>query len=110
MTRLTLPTAVTDYFTLMAGADKRATIDVFTPDARVADDGQTYAGRDEILGWLSTAASEYTVTTTRLGAETAGDTVTVSIRLDGNFPGGTVNLRNVFTLQGALIGALEIAP
>lgn len=106
-----LPTAVTGYFTLMEGADKRATIDVFHPDARVTDDGQTYLGRPEILRWLSGAASEYTVTSTRLGAEAAGDTATVIIRLDGNFPGGTVILRNVFTLSPAgLISTLTIAP
>jgi len=106
-----LPDAVTDYFTQMDAADKRATIDVFTADARVRDDGHTYTGRDEILGWLSTAASEYTVTSTRLGADTAAGTTTVTIRLDGNFPGGTVTLRNIFTLHpDGLISALTITP
>lgn len=100
MTILTdLPTAITDYFTLLNAADKRATINVLTPDAVVTDDGKTYRGRDEILRWLSTAASEYTVTTTRLSAESSGDTVTVTTRLEGDFPGGLVDLRNIFTLH-----------
>jgi ketosteroid isomerase-like protein len=102
MTTLTdLPTAITEYFALLNGADKRATIDVFTPDAVVTDDGKTYRGLVEILDWLGTAASEYTVTTTRLSAESSGDTVTVTTRLEGNFPGGIVDLRNIFTLDGS---------
>jgi hypothetical protein len=106
-----LPTPVVEYFTRMDGADKRATIGVFAPDATVTDDGHTYAGRAAILGWLGAAASEYTVTTTRLTAERTAAGALVTVRLAGDFPGGVVDLRHDFTLTGSgLISALVIAP
>ena len=104
-----LPTAVAGYFALIDGADKRGIIDLFSPDAVVTDDGRSYRGRGEITRWLGTAASEYTVTSTRLSVESAGGVVTVTTRLEGNFPGGIVDLRNIFTLDAAgLITSLQI--
>lgn len=93
-----LPLAVTDYFTRMDAADTVGIIDLFTPDAVVTDDGRSHHGHHEITRWLDTAASEYTFTSTRLSSHTRGDTVTVTTRLEGDFPGGVVDLRNIFTL------------
>jgi len=105
----TLPATITDYFTRMDGADKAGIIDLFTPAAVVTDDGRSYRGQDEIARWLGTAASEYTVTTTRLSTESLGDTITVTTRLEGDFPGGVVDLRNIFTLDASgLISSLLI--
>ncbi|ANP74472.1 nuclear transport factor 2 family protein [Cryobacterium arcticum] len=104
-----LPAAVTTYFTRMDAAEKRDIIDLFTADAVVTDDGHSYRGRDQIAAWLAAAASEYTVTTTRLSTEVVGETVTVTTRLEGNFPGGLVDLRNIFALDTAgLIESLLI--
>jgi hypothetical protein len=96
-----LPTTVAAYFTLMNGADKRGIIDLFTPTAVVTDDGRSYRGRAEISGWLGAAASEYTYTTTRLSVATESGSITVTTRLEGDFPGGIVDLRNIFTLDAA---------
>lgn len=105
-----LPPAVTAYFAALAGEPADA-LALFTPDAVVTDDGRTYRGQVEILGWLSGPAGEFTVTTTRLSVQVDGPAVLVVNRLDGNFPGGTVTLRHVFGLSPAgLISALTIAP
>lgn len=103
-----LPAAVTAYFTLIDSADKSGIVDLFTADAVVTDDGRSYRGRDQITAWLDTAASEYTVTTTRLSTEVVGGVVTVTTRLEGNFPGGIVDLRNIFEVdtQGLLTSVL----
>lgn len=104
-----LPLAINDYFIRMDGADKLAVIDLFTPLAVVTDDGRSYQGHAEITTWLGAAASEYTYTSTRLATQRVGDTVIVTTRLEGNFPGGTVDLRNVFTLDASgLISRLLI--
>lgn len=106
-----LPAAVREYFTRVDGGDKAEAIDVFAPDALVEDDGHTYRGRDEILGWLTGAASEYTYTSTWLSAEATSDTATVVIRLEGDFPGGVVDLRYMFTTTAdGQVGTLSIAP
>jgi hypothetical protein len=56
-------------------------------------------------------ASEYTFTRTLVSAEAAGaDTWTVLNHIEGNFPGGTVDLRYEFTLADGLITELVIAP
>ena len=98
-TSTTLPTAVSDYFALSEGADRATTIRVFTADAHVTDDGHDYRGRDEILAWLNGPASEFETTSTRLSIETVDGTTTVMVRLTGNFPGGEVTLRFVFTVD-----------
>lgn len=47
---------------------------------------------------------------TRIGQLVEGDRVEVLVRLDGNFPGGTVTLRHCFELAGGAIRALTIEP
>ena len=78
---------------------------------RVADDGQEYQGSEEIRGWLATAASEYTFTRTlvRAVALAPGRWLVVN-HLEGNFPGGVVDLRYEFAFTDGLIFELVIAP
>ena len=66
----------------------------------MVDDGRTYRGREEIIVWLTGPASEFTTTSTRLSADRTDQTVVVVIRVEGNVPGGRVELSNVFTLDG----------
>ncbi|MEJ6549998.1 MULTISPECIES: nuclear transport factor 2 family protein [unclassified Corynebacterium] len=82
---------------------------LFTADARVIDDGHIYEGIDEIGTWIERTSGEYDYVSTRTGQRHDDDThVTVQVRLDGNFPGGTVTLRYQFTLDKNLIGGLVI--
>lgn len=104
-----LPAPVLTY--LDAHDDNRHTdaTAVFAPDATVLDDGSTYEGIDAISAWIETSATEYTYTSTRIGQHVADDNhVVVQIRLDGNFPGGTVTLRYQFELHAGLIKRLAI--
>jgi len=91
--------------------DTAAALSAFAPDARVADDGHEYQGVDEIRDWLDHAASEYTFTRSLVSAEsTSADTWLVVNHLEGNFPGGVVDLRYRFVVVGDLISELVIAP
>jgi hypothetical protein len=75
------------------------------------DDGKEFHGTDEIRSWLTTAASEWTFTRTLVSAALVDDeTWLVVNHLEGNFPGGVVDLRYKFTLIGDLISELVIAP
>ncbi|GIH27707.1 hypothetical protein Aph01nite_60170 [Acrocarpospora phusangensis] len=77
----------------------------------MTDDGKTYQGVAEIERWLNRAASEYTYTVELIGAERLGAADYVATQhLEGNFPGGTVDLRYRFALRGASIERLVIAP
>ena len=86
-------------------------VDLFSADATVLDEGQTYRGTTEIRSWRAGPAVKYSYTTEVFGAEPAGaDRYVVSGRLTGDFPGGTADLRFDFTIAGDLIGRLVIAP
>ena len=77
----------------------------------VVDDGTTYRGTEEIRRFLSQAGAEFTFTTPRVGAERTDGAHWVAIHhLEGNFPGGVVDLRYRFVLDGDRIAELVIAP
>lgn len=99
---------------LTADDDVDTELSTFAPGATVVDDGRTYVGEQEIRGWRerTRSGSEFTFTRSFLGLEPAGPGVFVArYRLEGDFPGGVVDLRHTFTVRGdGLVTALEIAP
>lgn len=105
----TLPAPVVAY---LDAHDEKRYVDVaalFAPGATVLDDGKTYKGIEAIRAWSERSSAEYTYTSTRIGQRTAdGGQMVVRVRLDGNFPGGTVVLRYRFTLHAGLIADLAI--
>ena len=106
-----LPEVVSRYQQAHDRRDTEVALSAFSPDARVVDDGHEYHGTDEIRTWLATAASQFTFTRTLIGAEVTGAATWVVVnRLEGDFPGGVVDLRYRFVLTGDLISELVIAP
>lgn len=107
-----LPVVISRYLVAQGNASKRQAIAAtFAPDARVTDEGISYDGRQGIRAWLDKTASEYTYTTTLTGQrQDARDRWTVLAHLEGDFPGGVVDLRLRFTLRGHEIVELIIAP
>ncbi|MEE1731704.1 MULTISPECIES: nuclear transport factor 2 family protein [Streptomyces] len=96
-----LPTAISGYLVAHTARDTAAALATLAADAAVTDEGRTYRGHAEIGQWLTGAASEYTYTTELLGAQrTDADRWTVTQRLEGDFPGGLVDLRFQFALGG----------
>lgn len=105
-----LPSAVEAYFAAADAGDVEGALATFGDDATVFDDGHTYAGRDVIRAWLDGPASQYRFTRTPLGVEPIDDGHLVTCRLEGDFPGGVVDLRYRFDLNGDRIDRLHIAP
>ena len=84
---------------------------LFSDDATVVDEGETYHGLAEIRAWRTGPAIKYTYATEVLDREDKGaGRYLVTARLTGNFPGGTVDLRCDFTVTSDLISGLVIAP
>ena len=105
-----LPAAITTYLVAHQARDLDAAIAHYAPDASVTDEGHTYTGPDAIREWLATSATEYTYTTELTGAREIDDHRYVATHhLEGNFPGGTVDLDFTFTLEGDVITRLAIA-
>lgn len=107
----TTPEVITRYFAAHAARDTDALVTLFTDDAVVLDEGKTWRGATEIRTWRDGAASAYQYTTEVLGVEAAGGSDYVArVHLEGNFPGGAVDLRHHFTIDRDRIRRLEIAP
>lgn len=106
-----LPDVVVRYFAAHDQRDAEGALLFFASDATVNDDGHEYRGRDEIRDWLSRASVEFTYTRTLKDAQQVEqDRWLVTNHLEGNFPGGVVDLRYRVALTNDLISELEIAP
>ena len=106
-----LPASIRDYLAAHVARDADTAARTFTPTAVVADDGTTYRGTEEIRRFVSRAGAEFTYTTTLVAAERTDDAHwVVTNRLEGDFPGGVVDLRYRFAMDGDLIAELVIAP
>ena len=105
-----VPDIVNRYFVALNSNDREGLLALFTPDAVVVDEGQTWRGTSEIRTWCDNVAFKFQYIAEVLGVETDGDGDYVArTRLEGNFPGGTVDLNVRFDVEGGQIRRLEIA-
>ena len=89
-----MPDAVARYQEAHDRRDVETALAAFTPNATVKDDGHEYRGRDEIRDWLSRASTQFTYTRTLTSANALdANTWLATNRLEGDFPGGVVDLR-----------------
>jgi hypothetical protein len=112
-----LPTAIAAYLAAHDRRDVPAALACFGDDPTVIDDGRTYRGVDAIRDWLDRSGAEYQYTARLLdAARTGAERYVVRQRLEGNFPGGVVDLAYRFALvgragtDGVRIAELVIAP
>jgi hypothetical protein len=106
-----LPAVVQRYQHAHDHHDADEALATFTTDAVVNDDGHEYRGGVEIRDWLTRASTEFTYTRTLVDAvEIDADTWLVTNHLEGNFPGGVVDLQYRFVVSEGLIRRLDIAP
>ncbi len=106
-----LPTTIRGFLTAHVARDADAALRAFTPTAVVVDEITTYRGTEEIRRFVSEAGTEFSYTTELVAAERNDDVHWIATnRLEGDFPGGVVDLRYRFAMDGDLIAELVIAP
>ncbi|WP_327579977.1 nuclear transport factor 2 family protein [Streptomyces sp. NBC_00145] len=106
-----LPEVVTRYLKAHHAHDTATAVTAFTDQATVIDDGNTYAGTEAIEGWLNRSANEFTYTIHLADIQQTDATHYVATHhLEGDFPGGTIDLRYKITLRDDLIERLVIEP
>lgn len=106
-----LPSVIAAYLVAHQARDLDAALAHFSADAVVTDDGRRYRGPGEIRGWLARAAGEYTYTSTlTLAYRIDGDHFDAVHHLEGDFPGGVVDLHFRFALRDGRITGLVIEP
>ena len=104
-----LPRTIASYLTAHRTRDANTAITCFTNDAVVTDDGKTYQGTADIRTWLEQSAGEYTYTIELIGAEKIdNEHYTAVNHLEGDFPGGALDLHFRFALRDGRIANLVI--
>ncbi|NEM06123.1 nuclear transport factor 2 family protein [Geodermatophilus normandii] len=106
-----LPAPIRSFLAAHVARDADTAIRAFTPDAAVTDEGRTFRGTEEVLGFLRHSGSQFSYTTTLTGARRVDDEHWVAVNhLEGDFPGGVADLAYRFTMAGDLVAELVIAP
>jgi hypothetical protein len=105
---LKLPQPVAVYL----AAEKARNLDMltlcFADDALVQDEGHDYRGLDAIKSWKHEVDIKYRYLAEPLKASVQGDTVTLLVRLTGDFPGSSVEVDYEFTFADNRITSLRI--
>jgi len=107
--QLNLPEPIAAYFAADR-LDAEAIARCFTNDAVVKDEGHTHSGITQIKQWKSETSAKYTYTCRPIHVEVSNGATVVTCHLEGNFPGGKVDLRFFFRLKRGKIANLEIIP
>lgn len=94
-----LPAAVDGFVDGWQSADADKVEALFTEDAVVTDEGHTHRGKDEIRSWVRNSINLFSTTLTFLGRREVDGMIGVSYRLEGDFPGGVVELEYQFRLD-----------
>lgn len=94
-----LPAAVQGFVDGWQGRDAQKVESLFATEAKVSDEGRTHDGIDEIRTWITESIDLYSTTLTFLRAREVDGMVGSSYRLEGDFPGGVVELEYQFTLD-----------
>ncbi|WP_019144269.1 nuclear transport factor 2 family protein [Aeromicrobium massiliense] len=105
-----LPVTIRAFLAAHVAREADAAIRAFTPDAVVTDDGRTFRGTEEVLDFLRRGGGEFTYTSEVVGAERGDGHWVAVVHLEGDFPGGVVDLRYRFVLADDLVAQLVIAP
>lgn len=103
-----LPPTVRGFLDAHAARDVDTAAKAFTADAVVTDQDETFRGTEEVVRFLRESGSEFTYTTELVGAARAGREWVATVHLEGDFPGGAVDLRYRFTVDAGLISRLRI--
>ena len=106
----TLPDTVKTFMTALDAREVDPVLATLTAGAVVTDEGHDYTDTDMIGKWVATAGAEFTYTATFTGASSTEAGVVVGQHLEGDFPGGVVDLNYRFTLDGGLISRVVIEP
>jgi ketosteroid isomerase-like protein len=105
-----LPGTVRDFLAASTVHDADTASSFLAEDVVVADQGETFRGRDEVHAFVRDAGAEFEYTTEQTAARRVDDDHwVVTLRLEGTFPGGVAELDYRFTLREGLITELVVA-
>ncbi len=105
---VSLPPAIALYISAANQNTAQSVKDCFTDDAMVKDENKTFHGIEEIQRWMTDTHAKYHHTIEPLSVKEDGQTVVVTSRLTGSFPGSPIEVPFRFALRGSKIARLDI--
>jgi hypothetical protein len=103
-----LPPPLGAYFAAANAHDAGLLVSLFTPGARVRDEGEEMQGHAAIGRWAEKTFREYDVAMKPRGVERAGGAIVVTTEVSGTFPGSPIRLGFRFETEDGKIASLEI--
>lgn len=110
-TTLQMPDTIRAFLDAQGSRDEKRALPLLTEDAvivDVADGGEVFSGPEALRRFIVEAGTQFTYTTQLTEVEQDGDVWVVGHHLEGDFPGGQVDLNYRFTLDGDRIARLDV--
>src|SRR5712664_3859293 len=95
-----IPEIIEMYFRASNANDVEKLVSCFSTDAVVIDENKTHRGAAAIKRWSVNVRKKYEFKTEILRSVQKANTVVVTAKLSGTFPGSPVDLDFKFTLKG----------
>jgi hypothetical protein len=110
-----LPPVIMEYLAASAQGDTDAVVSCFIDDGRILAEELEWRCTAAIRQWRDRVATAYEYTVQVTGARAlsnldGAERHDVDVHLEGNFPGGQVDLTDRFALRDGRIAVLEIVP
>lgn len=102
------PEIITRYIDAANRLDADAAALCFTADAHVHDENHDHRGQDAVRAWVRQTSEQYRPRTEVLTTEAHGDSVRLTVRASGTFPGSPIELDYAVTLRDGKISTLTI--
>src|SRR5882672_9944241 len=103
-----LPKVIADLIAAQDKYDSHAFAENFSDDATVHDEGKTYHGKTEIKQWNEMTNANYKTKYEPLEVITQGDTIILTAKISGTFPGSPVIIKYNFETKNGKISSLRI--
>jgi hypothetical protein len=94
------------YFSSANAHDIAKTLNFFSGDSVVRDEGREHRGLDAIREWLDRTNAEYNTQQNVLSISVSEDEVDVVASVSGTFPGSPIQLTSRFTIRDGKISSL----
>ena len=105
-----LPVTIRTFLAAHAAREARTAVRLFTTDAVVVDQDESFSGTDSVLDFLQNSGSEFSYSPELIAARRIDGLHWVAVnRIEGNFPGNVADLSYRFTLTDDLISELTIS-
>ena len=103
-----LPTTIRAFLEAQEARDADAALALLTPQAVIADVGESFSGDKELRSFVSEAGAQFSYTSEITKVDRDGEIWVVTQHLEGDFPGGKADLDYRFALKGERIERLDI--